>query len=365
MHTSSTVAASPVAAVAERTTDHTIEFETWLPAAREIEVALEESLEAEGPTPPPIARGASGSFRRVNSWRKKRQKRANKVLLAGLFLAFCIPHVIGLVIYSTLGTRACRIEYDEVYNPADPDCVGDYCSGPAPTSMRTFMFTIFGVPFCLTAAVAWLLPDKGKNPCKSPFCVFFWLAFMPMCIAWFMGHIFTTAAWFSSYPYNQTTFNHLASHAKFTVNGTSVSIPMPGLAFEAPENVKLDAMLAIAADTCHDSWMNHNPLNTSFTLATSLGDPPEDSSWCGGADSPEDDQRWFFPACSQLDPCIYLFQACDAEYFEALLPLVVLWTIFDIFFAASLCLFLLCAVCYEPGSSVCGCDVLGCKEEVV
>ena len=250
MPTSSTVAASPVAAVAERTTDHTIEFETWLPAAREValEAAVNE-LASEGPTPPPIARGASGSFRRVNSWRKKRQKRANKVLLAGLFLAFCIPHVIALVIYSTLGTRACRIEYDEVYNPADPDCRGEHCSGPAPTSMRTFMFTIFGVPFCLSAAIAWLLPDKGNNPCKSPFCVFFWLAFMPMCITWFMGHIFTTAAWFSSYPYNQTTFNHLASHAKFTVNGTSVSIPMPGLAFEAPENVKLDAMCSSSSVT--------------------------------------------------------------------------------------------------------------------
>ena len=346
MHTSSTVAASPVAAVAERTTDHTIEFETWLPAAREIEVALEESLEAG---PRLLRSHVEHLDHSASTLGVKRGKASEQgTLQAFSWPAFMIGHLQP--------SNPCLPDrYDEAGNPADPT-VGDYCSGPAPTSMRTFMFTIFGVPFCLTAAVAWLLPDKGKNPCKSPFCVFFWLAFMPMCIAWFMGHIFTTAAWFSSYPYNQTTFNHLASHAKFTVNGTSVSIPMPGLAFEAPENVKLDAMLAIAADTCHDSWMNHNPLNTSFTLATSLGDPPEDSSWVVALISRGRPAVVFLHAVSSS---MHLsLQACD-PMLRGLLPLVVLWTIFDILLR--LCLFS-CALCVMSGVVRFGCDVVAARK---
>ena len=170
--------------------------------------------------------------------------------------------------------------FDWLHDP----CVGDYCSG-----RRHLRGPILPHRRCR------LLPDAAADT----------------VVAWFMGHIFTTAAWFSSHP-------------RSAPNGRVH--PNAGIGFRGPP-VKLDAHW-------QDSWMNHNP----FTLP--LGDPPESSSWCGGADSPEDDQRWFSHAVSSIHASICSRLATRGP------ALVVLWTIF----ACVPCLFLLCAVCYEPGS---------------
>ena len=238
--------------------------------------------------PPQMARIVSRTLRqRVHAciidgevWRR--------VAVSLILVLALTPHVAGLVIYSSLGSRSCNAGYEQQ--------AFDVSFG---------WLTIGGLTIHLAIYVVLALCAFGFNgPKGGDFsygcCTMYALGFAAFCavFSWFFGGLFVvsvTLIW--SFPFQHSTFNMLVKNAQELVSNTSCADETWTSPMDIPSHAMLDTVLAVAGKTCEDTWMRGTTSDGCLQLfAGSI--VALDTSWCGGG--------WGHPSCDHADPCVYI-----------------------------------------------------------
>ena len=283
--------------------------------------------------PPQMARSISSTLREIRRKRETRleRRRATKVrrhVAVSLILVFALtPHVAGLVIYSSLGSRSCNAGY-----------VQQVTSGLA-FDVSFGWLTIGGLTIQLAFYVVLALcafdsnePKDGK--CSYGCCAMYALglaAFVAVGNWFFFGLVIASVTLIGSFPFERSTFNMLVKNAQVLVSDTSCANETWTSPMDLPSHAMLDTVLAMAGKTCEDTWMRGATSDGCLQLFNGAIEVLDTStSWCGGG--------WGRPSCDHADPCVYLWKACDADLYPAACGLAIFWAVVALPFVVLYCI---------------------------
>lgn len=285
--------------------------------------------------PPQMARSISSTLREIRRQRETRLERRNATkvrrhVAVSLILVFALtPNVFGLVIYSSLGSRSCYAGY-----------VQQVTDGQA-FDVSFGWLTIGGLAIQLAIYVVLALCTFGFNEPKKDgdfsygCCTTFvlTLAVFAAVANWFWFGLFiasVTLIW--SFPFERSTFNMLVKNAQVLVSDTSCANETWTSPMDLPSHAMLDTVLAVAGKTCEDTWMRGTTSDGCLQLlghgAIEVLDTS--TSWCGGG--------WGRPSCDNVDPCVYLWNACDADLYPAACGLAIFWAFVALPFVVLYCI---------------------------
>ena len=288
---------------------------------------------------PQMARSISSTLREIRRQRETRLERrqATKVrrqVAVSLILVFALtPNVVGLVIYSSLGSRSCYAGYEQQVTSLDLEA-------PRPAFDVSFgWLTIGGLTIQLAIYVVLALCTFGFNEPKdgdfSYGCCTTYVLGLAVFVAvanWFyFGLFIASVTLIYSFPFERSTFNMLVKNAQVLVSDTSCANETWTSPMDLPSHAMLDTVLAVAGKTCEDTWMRGTTSDGCLQLFNGAIEVLDTStSWCGGG--------WGRPSCDHADPCVYLWKACDADLYPAACGLAIFWAVVALPFVVLYCI---------------------------